>query len=416
LLVAAFVLAYPTMTLAVRGAASALLLTATLISLIVLAMPRARPSGARSATDRLVLASSVAMTLPFAAVLLSEMWHGKLLMSAMDSPSRFIAAVPVLLVLRRLPLPVLRWSDLSFALGGYASLAVCLVAGRDWGLGRLGSSFLNPIHFGDIALVLGVLSVLSMNWWRKDSLAVRIFKIGGLCAGLAVSVLTGSRGGWVAIPFVVALVLCVRGGAKARWWRVLLPVSAVIALIVVYFAFDSVRDRIHQVWSDLAQYAQGNKDTSIGIRFQIYEAALASIPQHPIFGLGAGGFADSLQARVDAGWMTAEAAQFGRGEAHNELLAHVANYGLVGGASLIAVHLVPGLLFWRCLKSPVAPMRRAALMGLAFVISFFVFGLTVEMFDLKMTASFYAAMIALLAGIAAHAGDAACAESPRRGQ
>ncbi|MDL5400770.1 hypothetical protein QSI00_24720, partial [Escherichia coli] len=73
-----------------------------------------------------------------------------------DAPSRFVAAVPLLLALRRLPARVLAASDLSFALGAFASLGVIVFAPHDWGDGRLGSRFLDPIHFGDVALVLGL--------------------------------------------------------------------------------------------------------------------------------------------------------------------------------------------------------------------------------------------------------------------
>ncbi|MGD7473936.1 O-antigen ligase family protein, partial [Ralstonia pseudosolanacearum] len=300
----------------------------------------------------------------------------------------------------------LRWADGSFAAGALAALGVGLWAARDWGEGRMGSAFLNPIHFGDIALILGVLSALSINWWRKDPLAVRLLKVGGLLAGLVASLLTGSRGGWVALPFILLLVAVARGRDKPARWRVLVPAVAVLGVAVLYAVSGTIHERIHMVWVDLAQYAQGQKDTSIGIRLQIYQAALMLIPKHPIFGLGPGGFADSLQALVDAGRMSATAAQLGRGEAHNQLLAYTANFGLVGGLSIVAIHLVPGLLCWRCLKATAAPMRRAALMGAVFALAFFVFGLTVEIFTLKMTASFYAAVIASLAGIASHTGPA----------
>lgn len=398
---AVFLLAYPVVTLTVQGGASGLFLAISLISLVMLITYAVRREAQRTEPDQLARAMSISLCLPLLAVLASELWHGKLLFGALDSPSRFIAAIPIFLFLRTLPISVLRWSDLSFASGAYASLAICLFAARDWGEGRLGSSFLNPIHFGNIALLLGILSVLSLHWWCKDGLAVRILKIGGLFAGLSASLLTGSRGGWVAIPLVVFILLYARGGSKPRWWRVVLLVAVALALAAAYFSLDSVRGRILKISSDIAQYAAGHKDTSIGIRFQIYEAALASIPAHPIFGLGAGGFGESLGARVAAGLMTSEAAQLGRGEVHNQLLAFLVNYGMVGALSLLSIYLVPGLFFWRALHATAPQARKGALMGLVLVTSFFVFGLTVEMFDLKMTASFYAAMIALLAGIVA---------------
>jgi O-antigen ligase len=42
-------------------------------------------------------------------------------------------------------------------------------------------------------------------------------------------------------------------------------------------------------------------------------------------------------------------------------------------------------------------------MGLTFVVAFWIFGLTVETFDLKMTASFCASVVAILAAASAYA-------------
>ncbi len=393
-------LTYPAATLVVHGGASALLIAATLISLGVLAAPGASAGIPQTGgKDWIVTATCFALASPLAATLISELWHDKVVLSLLDSPSRFVATVPVMFALRRLRIRTLMWCDLSFAIGAIASPLVLVIAPRETD-GRLASSFLDAIHFGDIALVLGMLSALSLNWWRKDKLAIRAIKLAGLFAGLYASVLTGSRGGWVTIPVVVALVIYIRGKNKPGWWGWAIALAAVVAAVAVCVSSVTVRERLFQVWSDIAQYTHGQKDTSTGVRLQLYGAALMLMSQHFVFGLGPNGFADSMQALADAGQLTPLAAQFGRGETHNQMLAYATNYGIIGGLAGIALHLVPCLLFAKCLKSPAAPMRRAALLGLVFVISFWIFGLSVETFDLKMIASFYAAIIAILGGIA----------------
>jgi O-antigen ligase len=401
-LTAFFMLTYPAATLAVHGGASALLIAATLISLGALAVPNALSPMQRGAdTDRIVTATCVALASPLAATLASELWHGKLVFSLLDSPSRFVAAIPILLALRRVSVRTLMWSDLSFAIGAIASLLVLMIAPRETE-GRLASSFLDSIHFGNIALVLGVISALSLNWWRKDHIAVRIVKLIGFLAGLYASVLTGTRGGWLAIPVIAILVVYVRGRGKAsRKWRVLIPLAIVVVVAGVCVSSAAVRERLFMVWSDIVQYSHGHKDTSTGIRLQLYEAGFLLMQKHVVFGLGPNGFAESMQALADAGRLTPLAAQLGRGEAHNQMLAYATNYGIIGALAGIALHLWPCLLFVKCLNAQGAPMRRAALFGLTFVVSFWIFGLSVETFALKMVASFYAALIAILGGIAA---------------
>jgi O-antigen ligase len=267
---------------------------------------------------------------------------------------------------------------------------------------RVSSPFLNAIHYGDIALILGALSILSLNWWRKDGLPVRIIKIAGLIAGLAASVLTGSRGGWIAVPVVAVLILYVRGRGKSRRWKVLLPLAIVAILAGIFVFSPAARDRVGDLSSDFMLYKHGQRDTSLGIRLQLYEAAVKIVKSHPLLGLGAHGFRDSMQSFADAGGLTPMAAQFGRGETHNQFFAYLTDYGIVGGLALLSIYMVPGVIFWKRLNAPTGPASRAALMGLTFVVAFWIFGLTVETFDLKTTVSFYATIVAILTALATY--------------
>ncbi|MFM0597974.1 O-antigen ligase family protein [Paraburkholderia dilworthii] len=406
LLPAFLLLTFPALTLLLQGGASAASIAATLISLALLLGPRSWTGLAPLRWDQVDARLCIAMACPLVAVLISELSHAKVVPNTLDSPARFLAAMPLFLVLRQALPRTLAWSDLSFALGALASLGILLIAPQYSGIGRVSSRFLNPIHFGDIALILGVLSILSLNWWRKDSLPVRILKIAGLLAGLAASVLTGSRGGWAAVPVVAVLILYMRGRGKSRRWNVLLPL-AIIAIVAGVFVFSSsARERFTILQSDVTHYQEGQRDTSVGIRLQLYETALKIVENHPLLGLGAHGFRDSMQSFEDAGMLTPLAAQNGKGETHNQFFAYLTDYGMLGGFALLCIYVAPGVLFWRRLNAPNAPARSAALMGLTFVVSFWIFGLTVETFDLKMTVAFYATMVAILAALATYADKA----------
>ncbi|MCC8396257.1 O-antigen ligase family protein [Paraburkholderia sp. MMS20-SJTR3] len=418
---ALFLLTYPSASLLIPGAGSALSIAAAIVALVLLALPQRWTDLSMRDWDRIDTAFCVCAALPVLAVLLAGVAHGQLVVSTLDSPSRFLLAAPVFLILRRSLPGTLAWADLSFALAALASLGILLFIPRDWGLGRISSKFLNPIHFGDIALAMGALSVLSLNWWRKDRAAVRLVKIAGLFAGLAASVITGTRGSWIAIPVVAVMVVYLRSRGKSRKWKVVLPLAMAALLAGVYVFSSTVRARFGSVSSDLVQYMHGHKDTAMGIRLQLYEAALRIVESHPLLGLGGDGFRDSMQAFADAGLITPIAAQFGRGEAHNQMLAYMTDYGGIGGLALLGIYLVPGIIFWRRLGAPALPAQRAALLGLTFVVSFWIFGLSVETFDLKLTVSFYSTLLAILvAGCtyadrrAPHSGTAQ--SSPRSNQ
>lgn len=402
LLPAFFLLTYPALTLLVHGGASAISIAAAVISLALLLSPKPWTGLRPVQWDRVNTRFCLAMTSVLAAVLIGEIWHGKVIPSTLDSPLRFLVAAPLFLVLRQGLPRTLAWSDLSFAIGALASLGILLIAPHSLSNDRISSQFLNAIHYGDIALILGALSILSLNWWRKDGLPVRIIKIAGLIAGLAASVLTGSRGGWIAVPVVAVLILYVRGRGKSRRWKVLLPLAIVTMLAGIFGFSPAARDRVSDISSNLALYEHGQRDTSLGIRLQLYEAAVQIVTSHPVLGLGAHGFHDSMQSFADAGVLTPLAAQLGRGETHNQFFAYLTDYGIVGGLALLSIYMVPGVIFWKRLNAPTGPASRAALMGLTFVVSFWIFGLTVEMFDLKVTVSFYATIVAILTALATY--------------
>lgn len=413
MLPAIFLLTFPALTLLLHGGASAVSIAVAVISFALLLSPKRWSDLAPIDWDSVNIRFSVAMACPLMAVLISEIWHARVVPNTLDSPARFIAAVPLFLVLRQASPRTLAWSDLSFALGALVSLVILLLTPRSPGIDRLSSPFLNSIHYGDIALILGVLSILSLSWWRRDNLPIRMIKIGGLIAGVAASVLTGSRGGWIAVPVVAALILFVRGRDKSRRWNMILPIAVAAIMAGIFFSSSTVRERVDAISSDLTHYQQGKKDTSLGIRVQLYEAAIKIVKRHPVFGLGAHGFHNDMQSFADKGVLTPAAAQLGRGETHNQFLAYLTDYGVIGGLALLAIYVVPGAIFWRRLNTPNAPASCAALMGLAFVVAFWIFGLTVETFDLKMTVSFYSTSIAILAALATYSDkDGSAARKP----
>ncbi len=115
---AVFLLIYPVLTVLKQGSASALLIAAGVLSLGAGWPSAARcPAGYAGGADRLVRLTGWALCMPLAAVILSEAWHGQLRWNAFDAPARFLAAVPLFLLLRRAPLRALRWADGSFAAG-----------------------------------------------------------------------------------------------------------------------------------------------------------------------------------------------------------------------------------------------------------------------------------------------------------
>lgn len=389
---------YPSLLFLVRGGMNASLFLLVVISIWLLAPLHKLP---RPSLDRTNILFSVAMISGVLAILISQLYHQDLNGRYFDSSSRFLIAIPVFLVLRNVGFRSLTVIQFAFPLGAIAAFIAVML--HDPTVRFVAStSFLNHIHLGDMALLLGFFSFFSINWIGRDSSFEIVLKGLGFISGLTVSILSGARGGWIAIPIfvIVFIYFRIRGGFVKK-----ISIAAAILMVVSLIAFLAIKpvhERVVSIYSDLSVLSSGNADTSIGVRLQLWKAAFHLIAENPILGMGAEGFARSMDALSASGFITPTAAEFGKGEVHNEILAQTVRFGVFGLVSILAVYFVPFYLFVRAIKTGSSQQVGAAMMGMCVTLGFFIFGLTVEIFNLKMTVAFYSLTVTVLLAIATH--------------
>jgi O-antigen ligase len=250
--------------------------------------------------------------------------------------------------------------------------------------------------------MLGFLSLFSINWEKRDHIPVLFLKIFGCLIGVFLSVQSDARGGWIAFP-VLSFIWWLSHYPNNSWPKRLGAILFILLIALLgYELIGLIQHRMDLIYHDLADFQRGNKDTSIGIRLQLWQVACFLFAEHPVFGIGPGGFAQMMTPLSNSGMLTPLAASYGRGEVHNELLAKASELGIFGLLSLISIYAIPLVIFIRATRSGISHIRSAAFMGICLVTGFFIFGLTVEIFNLKMTISFYSLTLAVLLAAATH--------------
>lgn len=386
---ALLLLIYPAMMLAVKGGMNGVLM---FMLLLAAAVWIARPVGISAVVWRREWTIyAVAMAAMSAAIFISQSYHQHYAAHPHDAASRYWLAIPVFLLLQRLRPNVFTALQYAFPVAAITGFLLAKEMG-----GRSGMGTLDLIHFGDFELMLGVLSLFSVDWFGRDKLPIRILKLLGFIAGLAASFASGSRGGWLAIPVFIAIFIYFMM-ARSSPRMIMSAVFAAMLSATLLFSFNSMFHlRVSQLASDVAVFDQGSRDTSTGIRWQLYKAAADVFLRHPVFGAGPEGFALETKQMGEAGTLTEKAAAMGHAEVHNDILSKAAGMGIFGLFAILAIYLVPFRLFWRATSSSLVQIRRAGIMGITFVSGFFVFGLTVEILDLTMATAFYSFTIAVL--------------------
>lgn len=380
-------LSYPTLMLVVKGGMNGAFLFMLLLALLVGVVC---PSGMNAVVWRrewtIYLAAMLAMP---AAIFISQTYYRNYTSHPYDAASRYFLAVPIFLLLQRLRPSV--FSVLQFAFPVAAVVGFLLVKDMS---GRAGLSTMDVIHFGDFEMILGVLSLFSIDWLGRDKILMRIFKLCGFIAGLAASFASGSRGGWLAIPVFVVIFIYFKTGRISARMIVSALIAGMLACALLYSFNTQFHERVNVFKTEITTFNQ--KFSSLTNRWRLYKAAVEIFSRHPIVGVGPEGYALEMQPMMDAGKLTPLDAAYGRGEVHNDILAKAAGMGVFGLIAMLAIYFVPLRLFWRATKSALAQVRHAGFLGLAFVSGFFVFGLTVEVLNLTMAAAFYSFTVAVL--------------------
>jgi O-antigen ligase len=347
----------------------------------------------------------LAFLLHFLFVLACMLLRGEKL-TVLDKPSHMLMAVSALaaVVAVRASRRALWWGASAGAVA-----ALPFVAWQRFGehIVRPGG-FINTITFGDLAMVLALLALagaIDMRARTRDALLASV----GALAGLAASVLTGTRGGLVALVLAVLVLGRYLVRVNGRRVRALLAAGAAVLAAAWFTPALGVQEHFLQgVEEARAWYEDGTVWSSIGIRLELWKGASMLIHEHPLVGMDF----DACRARL------AEYGREGRFDArvlelphlHNDTLQVLVTGGALGFVIWAATLVAPLRFFLRRLgrdreHGVRTPQFAVALGGALVVLGYVGFGLTEVIFWSMKGSVFYAFTVFLLVGFCLNAEE-----------
>ncbi|MGE8659934.1 MAG: O-antigen ligase family protein [Achromobacter sp.] len=343
---------------------------------------------------------AIALIAPLLAMLISSSTLGVWSSSEVEKLLRFALAVPVCWMLLRVPRNWLQHVQWSLLFGAFAGAVMLIVIVHSPSLGRgavsdFGGRY-NAVAFADLTIFFGLASLLTLPWklspWPRLEAALKIAAVPLSIYGMWVS---QTRSSW-ALLVVFGLVYLLTKRQWARRTKLvflggLIVVMAVVAA-VSWYAKDS---RWQKVVSDLNRYEQHDRDTSVGIRIQLWKASWLMFRESPLVGVGVPNFRAELLKLQQQGVVTEEVA-IGYGEPHNDMLGALAGYGLLGLLSILALYLIPAAIFWRRSASDDPVVHVGSQIGLLFCLGYFVFSLSEMMFRNMRSVPIYALTVVVL--------------------
>ncbi|WP_394180970.1 O-antigen ligase family protein [Marinomonas posidonica] len=314
----------------------------------------------------------------------------------LDRFSLFIFVLPVMVLLLNVS-GRKEWLWYGVVIGAMSGFSLALYERLVLGLGRARGSE-NAILFGNISMLLGFLSLTAAAYffYQKRFFWLVLALSGGVC-GIGGSVLSGSRGGWVAAPLVIFFLLWVfRNLLGKKLLSKLILFLLLIISIIVLVPQTGVQARIGQAVSNITHYADNTaKETSVGLRFDMWKAAVYMFQQNPIIGFGESQVKKNKQNLADIGSVSHKIVRFHH--AHNEFLDAASKRGLIGLFFILVLYLVPLKLFMNKIRQNECDwkIKFYAVAGALVPMSYIGFGFTNVMFTQKIGVIMYAFSIVL---------------------
>lgn len=336
--------------------------------------------------DKLFASGFVAYGVVYMVLIL---WHQDDV-SSFDRPSRFLAAAIILTMLLRVPVSA-RAVFSGAALGAVSSGLFAIYEVFVSGVARV-SSFDNAIYFGNGALVLALISLAGlfaeMQQRGRHAGFVALCACGTAC-GVAALLLSGTRGGWLALPVIVLVGFWAYRRELNRRLEFLAVALIVVAILGVAAANTKiVSERVDVAMSEARSFFSGSRtDTSVGLRLEMWKAGAMLFTDNPIAGVGEKKFHAELEGLVESGLLDSGILTFRH--LHNQFVDHAAKGGVLAVSALLMIFGIPLVLFWRYLYSTEPTIKACAFAGVAFTQSFVVFCFTQGMFSRNLGVMMY---------------------------
>lgn len=316
----------------------------------------------------------------------------------LDYYLRFILVIPIFFALRKTPVNLIHL------------IIGILIGAMGAGLFALYQKFyLNDfiarghtvrINFGNLSLLLGMMSLAGL-FIANDIRFKKIFYVATIFAfilGMTGSLLSGARGGWVAMPFFIGLFIFYFPANKK--YKLISGLIVLLTIMSIYYSNGYIKTRVNSAYVNTAAYFNISDSnvtkTSSGIRLELWKAAWMMVAEHPFLGIGSGRFEQGLKEKIAAGEINKIELYE---HVHNESLQILVMTGIVGFLAYIILYAGMTYFFYISLASDTNWIRYVSFLGLMTVGAYFIFGLTNYSFGHHVMILFFALMVAIFAGI-----------------
>lgn len=322
-------------------------------------------------------------------------------LKGMKRLTAYIGFIPIFLLIRETGLP-----EKSF---WYGITVGAIVAGLVAIVQMYGLGYPRPIGahhhivYGNLSLTLGVISLIGISYFRQKGRYYILLPVLAVLLSFTASILSGARGGWIAIPFIVAAIFMLDRQLGKFRVKVFVVGIFIVTLLIAYLVPETgVQSRIDIAIENIKDY-QDKTDTgsSVGLRFEMWKASYYLFKEAPFFGIGIHKYREAVNELLHHATNLNPKIGYAGHHPHNDYLFILVERGIPGLIAFMLTLIAPMLFFLKNRQASLT-VERYSLVGIVIVVGYMVFGLSEAFTYRTVSLNFYLLTMALLCGAIAH--------------
>jgi O-antigen ligase len=358
--------------------------------------------------DLNVLAVVISLSSIFIATALTQLIRQDIYWPSFDGPSRLALAAIVFIFLRTQSISFLKLLEVAIPIGLMLTLIMIVSfpeTSVPWG-NRFATKFVDPNTLGSQSVILGIICLLMIN--KNNPFSKNVFLLIGSATGIYLSIHAGSRGGWLALPFILIAwsiiqfkerFTCNLNNLFKLILIIFLGTTALTLTFIALAKLPMIAARIGAGYADIMNLLNGDFNTSIGTRIAMWIISFKYLV--PIAGLSGLGETDVknllITLPIDPIQFREAIYHLSNTGPHSDFLAKLLSMGYIGCFAYVLTVITPLMIFIKNSFNANLQQRSASRIGLYYLIGIIICGLSNEMLSLKYLCSFYGLMIACLA-------------------
>ncbi|HEH9413606.1 TPA: O-antigen ligase family protein [Aeromonas salmonicida] len=201
---------------------------------------------------------------------------------------------------------------------------------------------INQIPFA-LYVAISLLMAVHVLWVNKER-HINILAWLSVIGSAFSIIMSEVRGIWLALIFIAMLFIF----RKLQQFSIHRLAAVTVILLTTLFLLSSIPEvthRIDETKQEFTLISEGDRDTSIGIRLQLWLSAINVIKIHPFVGAGTKNYPHIMDQQYQQGMITKAALSFKYAHYHNQYLDSYVRYGIIGFIIAVVILISPSILY-----------------------------------------------------------------------